>query len=237
MGLLSLIFNRPKHMKINTVNEAGEERELLILDMTKNISHQNVLTPTDNPIEDGSVFSDHMDLQPKQLSFEGIMSDAPISFAQAIVGNVAGAIPAVAGLSGSIKGTLFSGAAATLGGLLLNSGDRVQEALNSMLELQEKKLLTTIITGLRTYNNMALISFTPLENSETGNSLAFTASFKEVRVVKSESVALPRRVLDAAAAASATSVNNQGKQVSGPASDEVSTKGASFLSTVSGVGA
>ena len=79
MALLSLIFDRPKKTKINVAKEDGTERELLILDMVTNTSHTNEASPTEHPIETGAVISDHVDVLPKIVSFDGLMSSAPIS--------------------------------------------------------------------------------------------------------------------------------------------------------------
>lgn len=233
MALLSLIFDKPKRTQINVGKDDGTERELLILDMTTNISHGNEVSITENPIESGATIGDHVQLQPKIVSFEGIMSSAPITLGQAIVGNVAGVIPAIGGFGNTLGGALVSGAVATLGGLLLNGGDnRVQEALNSMLEIQEKAILVTLITGLRSYNNMILQSFQPIENAQIGDSLSFTATFKEVSIVQSEQIILSGIVLAANVANKASSTQKLGKKQA-----NVSTKGSSLLSKLTGLGA
>lgn len=235
MPLLSLIFDKPKNTKINSVNEDGSERELLILDMTTNITHTNAANPTDNAIEDGAIIGDHVDIPPKMVSFEGLMSEAPITLIGALIGNVAGAIPAIGGFAGTAAGTLFTGALATLGGLLLNqSGSRVTDALNTMLQIQEDKIPVTLITGLRAYNNMILTQFNPTENANTGDSLRFTATFKEIKIVRSEQIILPASQLASGQVAnSASSKQSKGKA---PTS-ETTTRGSSFLSRLSGIGA
>lgn len=238
MSLLSVIFNRPKNVQINVANAAGQERELLILDMTRNISHINNATPTDNPIEDGSDITDHIDVDPKTLSFEGIMSEAPITLIAAAIGNVAGAVPMFTGVEGTPVGTIFSGVAATLGGLLLNGQDnRAQEAFNALQQIQDDGILVTIITGLRVYNNMFLASFNPTQTSDIGGSLSFTATFREIRLVQSESVVLSDRVLGGGVKNKASSVQNQGKKVAGGASSETSGRASSILSKITGIGA
>ncbi len=233
MAALSVIFDKPKNTQINAKNEDGTERELLILDMSTNITHTNSANPTDNPIEDGSIIGDHVDVPPKIVSFEGVMSEAPITLKQALVGNVAGAIAAIGGASGTAAGTLFTGVAATLGGLLMNeSGNRVTDALNTMLQLQEDAIPVTLITGLRAYNNMILTQFNPTENAQTGDSLRFTASFKEIKIVRSEQIILPASQLDSTVANSASSKQSKGKQT-----PTETTRGQSGLSRIFGIGA
>lgn len=232
MALLSLLFDRPKNVKINSPDEKGEERELLLLDMTRNISHQSTAEPTENPVEDGIVMTDHVDVNPDVLSFEGIMSDAPITLTAAVLGNVAGAVPAIGGFAGTVAGALFTGAVATLGGLLLNTtGNRVQEANDAMLDIQKKAIPVTIITGLKTYKNMILQTYNPTENAENGGALVFQATFKEIRAVTSVQIPLPASSLDSSIASSAASKLSLGKVVANG-----STRGASFLSRGLGIG-
>lgn len=236
MALLSLLFDKPEKTKINAVNEQGIERELLIIDATSVIVHTQELSVTEQPIEDGSTISDHLDILPKTVNVQGIISEAPISIEQSIIGAVTGAIPALAGIQGGIKGTLFSGALNILGGLLLNNqGNRIQEAQAAIDEIQKKKILVTLITGLRAYNNMALTNFVATETAQVGGSLSFSATFKELRLVKSEVVVLPDRIVSAGVKNKATSKQNAGKQVANTTSKTGQPQ--SILSRLTGVGA
>jgi hypothetical protein len=232
MALLSLIFKRPKKLQINAPTRDGlKERVLLILDAADQISHQNRATPTENPIEDGSMVADHVDRAPKSVTFQGVVSEAPIQIEQAVVGNVAGAVGGIIGkAAGTLAGVGSSLGVAALGGLLLNrQGNRVQDAFNALLEIQDKAIPVTLITGLRAYNNMILTEFTPIETADTGRSLSFTATFSEIKIVSSKQIRLPKKVLAAAVAPSAASVINQGTKVATEAP-------ASLLSTFTGVG-
>ena len=232
MSLLSLIFDRPKRTKINVGNADGTERELLILDMTMNTSHNNEANPTSNPIETGAVIADHVDVLPNVVSFEGVMSTNPITLTQAAIGNVAGAVPAIGGFGNTLGGSIFSGGIAALGGLLLNNtGNRVQDALNAMLEIQEKSIPVTIITALKSYNNMILSSFNPIETAQVGDSLSFSATFKEIKIVQSEQIILPDSVLESAVKNKASSKQKLGKKTAAE-----STRGASLLSRLTGIG-
>jgi len=233
MSRLSIIFDKPKRTSLQVVEENGDETPYLIFDMTKSISHQNVADPTEEPIENASIVGDHIDVRPKVVTFEGIMSEAPITIGQALLGNFAGAVPAIGGFGNTLGGTLFTGIAATLGGNLLNSSEnRLEKALNAMLDLQQKKIIVTLVTGLRAYNNMVLQSFTPIEEPTTGNSLIFTATFKEIQIVQSESVILPASVVDPDVANKAPSLQKRGKKVT-----KETTRGSSFLATALGGGA
>lgn len=243
MALLSLLYSRPRKMEIKTPtvldDGQGGERELLILDAAEEIAHTNEVELTDNPVEEGVDVSDHADIKPKILSFNGIVSEAPIKLEQAIIGNVAGASGGVVGnVAGSAAGALVTTGLSVLGGLLLNqNGNRAQDAMNALLELQAKAIPVTIMTGLRDYKNMILTQFSPVEAARNGKSLVFTATFREIRIVSSEQVVLPNKVLDPSVGASGASNINQGKKVAPEANEQVSGRGSSALSNILGVGA
>lgn len=235
MALLSVLFDKPQRLSISGKDgrEGGSERQLLILDMTNNISHQHEAEPTENPVELGADIADHVDVKQDVLSFEGIMSEAPITIEKTIIGNVAGALSAVSGLAGTALGTIASGAISKLGGELLGEpNNRVQDAHNTMLQIQKEAITTTIQTGLKTYSNMILTSYNPIENAQNGNSLVFTATFKEILIVQSESTIIPDLVR--AEAQGALDTLNKGNQIAEVASDPVSRTAAATIFNVGG---
>lgn len=230
MSLLSVIFKKPKNITLGIAENVGPDVfEIMVLDVAQNITHNLSATLTQNPIESGSKLTDHMDINPTTLSYTGIVSEAPLSLLGAALGNVAGAIPAVAGVGG-LAGTIFTGAAATLGGLLLNSlDDRGKEGFNTMKQIMVEKTPLTIITGLETYNNMLLTQFTPIQTAQMGNSLRFTCTFQQAIFAFSETVDLPDRIFDDANKNKGGSVLDKGKKVSGE-SGANAPRGESFLS-------
>ncbi|MEE8299293.1 MAG: hypothetical protein V3R67_07935, partial [Thermodesulfobacteriota bacterium] len=157
---------------------------------------------------------------------------------QSAVGSVAGAVPAIGGFSGGLGGTLFTGGVSALGGKLLGkTGNRVRDAHNALLELMEKKIPVTLITGLQAHTHMRLTSYTPIETARDGLSLRFTMSFQEVLIAISEQVVIPQRILDSSVENKASSKQNLGKKTAPDASSDVSGKGSSFLSSLTGIGA
>lgn len=241
MSLLNLIFNRPERFKIQ-VPDAFEKRlrvskrTLLILDSANEIKHSNNAEPTENAVEAGVPFTDHVDVKPKEVSFNGIISNAPIVLEEALLGNVAGAVGSLVGaFAGSVAGAASKGGAAVLGGLLMNNRntDRVREGFNALLEIQAKAIPCTLITGLRAYDNMILTSFEPVETSQAGRSLMFTATFTEIRIVQSRKVKIPKEFLQKEVQASALEISDEGKKVA----EDASANNASLLSQALGVGA
>lgn len=196
----------------------GEEEELIVLDATLQEKPTSTIESTDHPVEEGFDISDHVHIKPKELSIEGIVSDSPITIKAALVGNVAGASSAI----GGIGGTIATGAIASLGGALLNkSKNRVQDSLSVLLDMQNKKQLMTVVTGLQVYENMILQNFNPIRDTSTGGALRFSANLKEIRIVQSEVI-----TLDEAKTADSSAIPKQklSNQTTKKTSDAVAAK-------------
>lgn len=69
---------------------------------------------------------------------------------------------------------------------------RLEEALDLLLELRDKKKPFTVVTGLRVYPEMIFTSFEPVRDPDTGRKLEFTADLKQIRKAKSKIVEIPR---------------------------------------------
>lgn len=235
MAILAAIFNKPKKTQINvpsqSINQLDErfrdqaERQFMVIDATITTNHRYEATPTDHAVEDGSNISDHVDVKPKSISFDGFISESPIKLERALVGNVAGlAGQQATNELGNFGGSLVTGVIASLGGSLLNETNRVKNAHDSMLELMDKKIPCTIVTGLQTYKNMILTSYQPTESAANGNSLNFSATFKELRVITSQTVLLTQENLDQSVKHTAGKHQNRGKQPPVDPNEEVSNK-------------
>jgi hypothetical protein len=69
--------------------------------------------------------------------------------------------------------------------------DLAQTAYQQLLAIKAGVDLLTIVTPLRTYASMVMTSLNVPESAQLGGSLSFTASFKQVRVVTSQTVQVP----------------------------------------------
>ena len=112
---------------------------------------------------------------------------------------------------------------------------RPRAALEVMLELQANRELVRIVTDLKTYESMMLISFNAPRRKDTKNALLFTAVFQEVIVVSSQVVTLPP---EEEVQETATVKEEGGKVTPKPTESEAETEKASLLyRTLQGVGA
>ncbi len=219
--------NKQKRTTLQVTRDNGTAKELLVIDATMQQTFTGKAEPTDNPVEQGSNVTDNVDVKPLEFSMEGVISESPITLEAALIGNVAGVIGGVVGrgTSSPLAGAVATGALAALGGALFGAANnRVRDAYNTLEEIRTKGIPVTIITGLRTYNNMVLRNFVVNRIASTGRSLSFTAAFKEIRIVTSLVIKLPKEAIDEAIKASGSPESDLGKQNTSEADESLSDK-------------
>ena len=134
------------------------------VDASVSEEHVTSCEPTDNPVEGGAKITDHVQLNPKQLTIEGVISDSPLGFA--VIGNIQNMARAVA--------TVFGNSVRSI------------DAYNELVELQESRIPFTVVTGLKRYENMILTNLSVPRTVETGRAIHFKAVMREIKIVNSE---------------------------------------------------
>lgn len=71
-----------------------------------------------------------------------------------------------------------------------DAGTRAQNAYLQLLELSDSDELITVVTAIRTYENMAIVNLNVPRDAKTGDALQFMATLKEIRTVASKTVVL-----------------------------------------------
>ena len=117
----SLVSSTPKTVTFDAVVQESHE-------------HRNLIT--ENPIEDGSIVSDHKTKLPFVLNISGLLTDTPI----------AKNIP------------LF--------GAINSSEGRARKLMDDIVKIDEEDILFTIITGIKAYKNLLFEELTPQRGSE-----------------------------------------------------------------------
>jgi hypothetical protein len=118
---------------------------------------------TDLPMEDGSHASDHVIENAKEIQISGFIGRAEF--------------------------TVYEGSAPASN----QSQDpkaRIKEAYFELLRLKSERKTIDLVTGLDTYPNMVITSFEINRDAATGMDLPFEMTLKEIRVIKSETVAI-----------------------------------------------
>lgn len=140
--------------------------------------HNDELTITQHPVEEGVVVSDHCYLQPAELIMRVGWSPSSTN----ILGTLTGGIADIA--SAAITGGL-SGVESFL------SGDKLADVYDELLALQAKRTPFTVVTGKRVYDNMLMRSLRVTTDRDTENVLMAEAIFQEVIIVATKTATLP----------------------------------------------
>lgn len=175
------------------------------LDASIRERHSDTVQVTDAPIEDGSSIQDHAFEDPFRLTIDGFITDSPVRFLSGVRSIVEGEDP------GGIIGRALYPAGLT----------RSASAFRALKSLKAAKQPITVQTGLAVYPNMVITAFTVDRDKTRGRALWFTMAFKQVTIVRSETIAIPQETVNPTSgdpgtpdkAASKTDLNKQPAQV------------------------
>lgn len=140
----------------------------IVVDATVSEEHLSEAELTENPVEDGAVVTDHVHLKPAQLTIQGVISDSPLGYA--VIGNIQNLVRSVSSLFGK--------------------SSRSVDAYNDLLALQKSRQPFTVTTGLKRYKNMIMTSLSVPRTAQTGRAIHFTATMREIRIVKSKTTSV-----------------------------------------------
>lgn len=178
----------------------------LRLDVSLSETHTANAEVTDNPVEDGTLVSDHIILKPKSLAIEGLVTETPIRF-----------------LSGIRDALSDSGV------------PRVQTADQKMNELLETREPFDVVTGLKKYSDMVLTSYVVNRQPARGLELRFSATLRRIQFANVIVVEIPKEVLSAATQNTAASTAKKGKKATTtPAAGSTLSGGIDFVKVLFG---
>ena len=155
--------------------------------------HEQEATVTTSPIEDGSEIADHVIVQPARITIEGVITETPLGFKSLLASGVNAGVSSALAANASGLQSAFGGAAGTAASVLtvaggslaglINSGADKEDAFEHLSQILQGRKLVSVVTGLKTYENMVMTSLNCPRDSKTGGALRFTAAFTEVRFV------------------------------------------------------
>ena len=171
---------------------------------------------TEHPIEDGATIADHYHLRPRKYQIDGIITNQPLELPSSNVSGVREvdkpftwkANPTIFGgtpLSTSVGGAgligMVGGAIASAAGLDQHTGmargfepefNRVASAREELIKYMTDGAPIEITTALEVYPNMVIESFDIDRDKSTGDSMKFSITALQIRIVSTEfSVAPP----------------------------------------------
>ena len=139
----------------------------LAIDCTVTETHTAAATVTEHPVESGANITDHIRPEPLQLSITGIVSDTPLGSKQ-----IQRAID-IGGTSVQVTQQETPTSATGFG----------RAAWSKLEEIRASGKLVKVVTRDKPYENMALVSLSVPKDARTGGAFAFSAQFKQVRIV------------------------------------------------------
>lgn len=139
----------------------------IAFDAVVNEQHSRKLTVTEHPVEDGGKVTDHAQLEPEQLSINGIISDHPILLNRA-----------------DLQPVITGG----------DPDERAQQAYDEFQRLQETASLLTVTTESKTYQNMMIVGISVTKDAARRYILDIGLSLKEYRKAIVDSVDAPEPV-------------------------------------------
>lgn len=149
-----------------TVLTADDSR--ITFDCVVNENHNDTLTITEHPVEEGANVADHAQKEPDEVTLSGIISNQPIL------------LQGVDTLQPSVPGG--------------TPENRAQDAYNEFRRLQESAKLLTLETEIRDYENMLIKSIAVQRDKTTRNILDIGLTLREFRKATVESVEAPEPV-------------------------------------------
>lgn len=148
--------------RIALMDDDGQGLEF---DASMSEGHTTTATTTDHPIEDGADQSDHIRIEPDQLTIRGIVSNHPIIFLASVF-----ARPSVPGG---------------------DPASRAQDAFEFLRRTKESRKLVSASTIMRDYTDMAITSITATHEANTGNIADMDVRLKQFLKATTETVAPP----------------------------------------------
>ncbi len=133
----------------------------IVVDAALTVRHSGRVTITKHPIEEGANPTDHAKEEPDVITLEGCFTNFPLTEADR-----------------TARG----------GHERFTTGGYAAEQIGRLRALKSSRRAVSVRSARRSYTNMIVTSVEELENYKDGDAAMFTASFEQIRFVKTESV-------------------------------------------------
>ncbi len=135
----------------------------IVLDVVIEESASASARMTSNPVEKGADINDHIIVDPMTFTMSGLVTDA-----------VSNAVDGIQGLTGT--------------GVYTGKTSPSKDKWNDLLKLHAEREPFTLEQGLRSYENVVLLSLSESQNKDTSKALFFTATFQVLNLVGQSAV-------------------------------------------------
>ncbi len=191
IGLGSVMFKAKRGFF--PFNDEGEALAPIVAQATVEEVHDDELTLTRHPIEQGASITDHAYKEPSEVIVRCGWSNSPsgpsglIGAAVGLASTLPGAVGRIAGIAAALPGTIQA-AQSLLSG---NAQDQVRAIYKQLLDLQTSRVPFDLYTGKRVYRNMAFKRLRTETTEQTENSMIITAHCTELLIVSTSIAAVP----------------------------------------------
>jgi hypothetical protein len=143
----------------------------LELDAALTETHSADVEVTEYPVEQGANVADHRRVKPISITLECIISNTPMP------------------KDGDPNATV-SYRGHTWQSRSKGQPGRAELAYEELLDLKNSAELLTVVTSLKTYDNMTITSVSVPRDEDTVHALRFTVTLREIRVVRNDTVTI-----------------------------------------------
>jgi hypothetical protein len=158
-------------------------QSVIQIDATVSESHVREVQPSEFPIENGQVISDHLIVRPASLEITGVISDFPIGGGQGLVTEAATSVA-----SSLIPPAGLAAIAGAVGLISAGAASPSIQAYLKLVQLQKSGQPVDVLTTLERYPNMWIKTITVPRDAASGRILLFTLSMVQLLLVAPQSV-------------------------------------------------
>lgn len=159
------VISRPSKISTDSVS--------ITMHATVNETHTLSNAITDHPVESGANISDHSRPEPEVVALECRISNTPLTPGQRAQAVKAGEF------------TVQSTGGAAVGAIGATEGYAYQQ-WRKLRDLRDAGTLVTVSTTMGDYTSMAIQSITVPRNAKNYDAVAFSITFKKVRIVQNK---------------------------------------------------
>lgn len=210
-----------------------------ILRESRDLSSQ----PSEFPLEDAAIITDHLRRLPERLTLDVLISANPVSLLRSAAGTLNGLVSNLvaqraASLGGSGVGAI-AGTGAALGfgevqGLVLSTNDRVKKAWDQLYQMWKTSTLLVIVTGFDVYRSMGITNLSTIRVADNGSDLAFTITLQKITLVAVGQISQVANV-DRSIAPGASQTVQLGNQPVSPADAPLADQASGLMSKITSI--
>lgn len=226
-GIGELLGFKKVPVQFIAVDDLGFETVVMQLDASIEETHSRSATVTNIEVEEGTNINDNIVLNPKRLTIEGVVSEAPLKIRNSIAGIGAGLLSGVAPPLGVAAGAIIG---KTILDDQFGKASTIKTSLSILENLWESKRPFDILFSFTRYKNMVFTNFDVPRNARSGESFRFNAVAQELKIVKTDTATLNTKK------DSAKKSISRGKKNKTDASPSKSSRGSSILAKFTGLG-